>query len=356
MFNTSLTNNRFSSQLLYWFDQHGRHDLPWQHPRSPYRVWLAEIMLQQTQVQTVIAYFNRFITRFPEITDLAAASPDDVMRQWAGLGYYARARNLHQTAQIICQHYAGQFPQDAAALEQLPGIGRSTAAAILAQAFDLRHCILDGNVKRVLARYHGVQGWPGERKVQDLLWRYAEHHTPQQRIVDYTQGIMDMGATVCTRSKPRCHTCPVSADCYAYVNNCATTLPARKPTKVLPTRATRMLVMRDTSGRVLLEKRPPSGIWGSLWSLPELQLDVDVQEECRHRWGFSIAALNDGMTFRHTFSHYHLDITPCYITIKNPGFCVMEQDRWLWYNNALSERPGLPAPVTAILNQMPENN
>jgi len=352
MFNITLTGDSFSTRLLHWFSAHGRHDLPWQHPRDPYRVWLAEIMLQQTQVQTVIEYFNRFVQRFPAMADLAAAPADEVMRHWAGLGYYARARNLHKTARIICQQYGGQFPQDTLLLQQLPGIGRSTAGAILAQAFDQRHAILDGNVKRVLARYHGVHGWPGERKVQDLLWQYAEQHTPGSQIVDYTQAIMDMGATLCTRTKPRCVECPVKSDCHAYTHDCVNQLPTGKPRKTIPVRSTRMLVLRDANGRVLLEKRPPSGIWGGLWSLPESAGETDLHLDCQQRWGLSIEAVRPGITFRHTFSHYHLDITPFYLHVKNPGFCVMEDDRWLWYNNALSERPGLPAPVTAILNRI----
>lgn len=356
MFNTNLTADSFSTQLLRWFADHGRHDLPWQHPRSPYRVWLAEIMLQQTQVQTVIGYFNRFVSRFPELADLAAASTDDVMQHWAGLGYYARARNLHKTAQIICLEYGGQFPQDPDLLQQLPGIGRSTAAAILAQAFAQRHAILDGNVKRVLCRYHGIHGWPGERKVQDLLWQFAEQHTPATHVVDYTQAIMDMGATLCTRTRPRCVDCPVNHDCYAHNQNCVSQLPTGKPRQSIPVRSTRMLVLRDAQGRVLLEKRPPSGIWGGLWSLPETSEESDLQTDCQQRWGLTIEAIHAGIPFRHTFSHYHLDITPLYLQVKNPGFCVMEEDRWLWYNNALSERPGLPAPVTAILDQLYEQD
>ncbi|HEX5637276.1 MAG TPA: A/G-specific adenine glycosylase [Gammaproteobacteria bacterium] len=356
MFNTNLTADSFSTQLLRWFADHGRHDLPWQHPRSPYRVWLAEIMLQQTQVQTVIGYFNRFVWRFPELSDLAAASTDEVMQHWAGLGYYARARNLHKTAQIICLEYGGQFPQDPDLLQQLPGIGRSTAAAILAQAFAQRHAILDGNVKRVLCRYHGIHGWPGERKVQDLLWQFAEQHTPATHVVDYTQAIMDMGATLCTRTRPRCVDCPVNLDCYAHTQNCVSQLPTGKPRQSIPVRSTRMLVLRDAQGRVLLEKRPPSGIWGGLWSLPETTEESDLQTDCQRRWGITVDSIHSGIPFRHTFSHYHLDITPLYLQVKNPGFCVMEEDRWLWYNNALSERPGLPAPVTAILDQLYEQD
>lgn len=350
MVNKNLTQQpAFSSRLLHWFAQHGRHDLPWQHPRSAYRVWLAEIMLQQTQVQTVIGYFERFVVRFPSLQDLATAPVDEVMRYWAGLGYYARARNLHKAAQLICAEQGGEFPQDLALLQTLPGIGRSTAAAILAQAFNQRHPILDGNVKRVLARYHGVTGWPGERNVQEQLWQFAEQHTPHAQLVDYTQAIMDFGATLCTRSKPQCTQCPLQTDCFAFNHDCVTQLPTKKARKTLPVKSVHMLVLHDDAGRVLLEKRPPQGIWGGLWSLPESTAENAISSDCLQRWGYHIVNLTAGTPFRHSFSHYHLDITPCYAQVNNPGGCVMEDDRWLWYNSAQSERPGLPAPVTTIL-------
>ena len=352
MVNRNLSNTSFSEALLHWFKVHGRHDLPWQHPRDPYRVWLAEIMLQQTQVQTVIGYFERFITRFPQLADLARAPSDDVMRYWAGLGYYARARNLHKTAQIIHQQHADQFPQDIDTLMQLPGIGRSTAGAILAQAFGMRHPILDGNVKRVLARFHGVQGWTGDNKVQSILWIHAEQHTPHTQLTDFTQAMMDLGATVCTRSRPRCGTCPLQIDCYACQHNETRQLPTAKPRKTLPVKTVRMLVLRDEAGRILLEKRPPTGIWGGLWSLPETAVDTDLHRDCQQRWGLTLTQTRPGASFRHSFSHYHLDITPCFAQVNNPDLCVMEDDRWLWYNSAGTELPGLPAPVSLILNQL----
>ena len=351
MVNENLNSNNFSERVLSWFASNGRHDLPWQHPREPYRVWLAEIMLQQTQVQTVIGYFDRFIQRFPLLADLARAESDEVMRYWAGLGYYARARNLHLTAQIIQQHYAGQFPRELDALMQLPGIGRSTAGAILAQAFGLRHPILDGNVKRVLARFHGVQGWTGDGRVQKQLWQHAEQHTPHAQLADYTQAIMDLGATLCSRSKPQCVACPIRSDCYAYQNQATQQLPTKKLKKPLPVKATYLLVLRDAAGRILLEKRPPTGIWGGLWSLPEATLDADLDEECQRRWGLILNHCETGASFRHTFSHYHLDITPCYAQVKNPALSVMEDDRWLWYNSVENELPGVPAPVSLILGQ-----
>jgi A/G-specific adenine glycosylase len=282
------------------------------------------------------------------------APADEVMRYWAGLGYYARARNLHRAAQLICAEHNGEFPQDVVVLQSLPGIGRSTASAILAQAFNQRHAILDGNVKRVLARYHGITGWPGERNVQDQLWQFAEQHTPQTQLVDYTQAIMDFGATLCTRSKPHCTLCPLQTDCFAFNRDCVNQLPTAKPRKVLPLKSVHMLVLRDDAGRVLLEKRPPQGIWGGLWSLPEFSSEDDIRYNSPQRYGAHITKLTTGALFRHSFSHYHLDITPCYAQVNNPGLSVMEDDRWLWYNNALSERPGLPAPVSLILNQFCE--
>ena len=225
----------FAALLLRWFDQHGRHDLPWQHPRTPYRVWLAEIMLQQTQVATVIPYFLRFADKFTSIPELAAASLDDVLAQWSGLGYYSRARNLHRSAQICVDCHKGELPQDCDKLRELPGIGRSTAAAIVAQAHGKPFAILDGNVKRVLSRFHGVHGWTGSSVTQKQLWDFANIHTPSERVADYTQAIMDLGATVCTRTKPRCPECPIARECVAYANSLTALLPQPKTSRALPT-------------------------------------------------------------------------------------------------------------------------
>ena len=343
-----------STNLLKWFEAHGRKDLPWQLNRSAYRVWLSEIMLQQTQVTTVIPYFQKFTNEFPELKDLAAAKVDDVLHLWSGLGYYARARNLHKTAQTVCEHYKAEFPRQLDQLVALPGIGRSTAAAILAQAHGLRHAILDGNVKRVLSRYHAVEGWPGNKKIESRLWQYAEQHTPHHHLADYTQAIMDLGATLCSRSRPACEVCPLSADCVAYAEHRVAEFPAAKPKKVKPVKAARMLILVNDQQQVLLEKRPPSGIWGGLWSLPEAPMDADIAEYCQQHWQFKISAAEDDESFRHSFSHYHFDITPCRVKVKNPSQCVMEAEQQVWYNSNQNHRLGLAAPVQTILNSLIE--
>src|SRR5690554_3909603 len=261
-------NTGFADRLLEWFDANGRHDLPWQHPRTPYRVWLSEIMLQQTQVQVAAPYFERFVAALPDLPSLARAPLDDVLALWSGLGYYARARNLHSAAKACMERYDGDLPRDLAALMALPGIGRSTAGAILAQAWGDRHPILDGNVKRVLARVHAVEGWPGTSRVERQLWEHAQSHLPRTRMADYVQAQMDLGATVCTRHAPACLLCPVSAQCQALAQGRVAELPTPRPGKPLPQRETTVLLAWDDSGRVLLQRRPPAGIWASLWSLP----------------------------------------------------------------------------------------
>ena len=339
----------FAQSVLSWYQRHGRKDLPWQQPRSAYRVWISEIMLQQTQVTTVIPYFERFMQSFPRLETLARASEDEVLHHWSGLGYYARARNLHKAAKQIQQEHGGVFPEDFEALLALPGIGRSTAGAILAQALGQKYAILDGNVKRVLARFHGIEGWPGLNSVQQQLWQQAEVHTPEQQLAEYTQGMMDLGATLCRRSKPACTECPLVTECVAWREGRVAELPASKPKKVKPVRAARMLVLIDPAQQVLLEKRPPTGIWGGLWSLPELELESDVAEWCEQQFRFKVGAIEDGETFRHSFSHYHLDITPCRVLVKNPEQSVMEEERIVWYNTSQPDQRGLAAPVKNIL-------
>ena len=343
-----------ADRILAWYHSHGRKNLPWQQARTAYRVWVSEIMLQQTQVDTVVPYYQRFMQRFPDVQSLAAASQDDVLHYWSGLGYYARGRNLHAAAQIIVNEYGGELPTDIEQLNALPGIGRSTAGAILAQAHGLRHPILDGNVKRVLARYHGVEGWPGQTAVQQQLWAYAEQHTPQQHLADYTQGIMDLGATLCRRRQPQCGDCPLVDDCQAFHTLRTDQLPTPKPRKALPVKTVRMLVLIDAQQRVLLEKRPPSGIWGGLWSLPEVPLDTDVVAHCQSRWQLTAVHVADDAVFRHTFSHYRLDITPCRVAVKNPDQCVMEADAIVWYNSSQPEQLGLATPVRSILQNLSE--
>ena len=341
--------DNFAERLLAWFDEHGRHDLPWQTPRTPYRVWLSEIMLQQTQVATVIPYFLRFVEKFASVAELAAAPIDDVLAAWSGLGYYSRARNLHKAATICVERFGGELPRAFDELSDLPGIGRSTAGAILAQAHGARFAILDGNVKRVLSRYHGIRGWPGSTTVQKKLWEFAESHTPQERVVDYTQAIMDLGATVCTRTRPRCAQCPLASDCVANVEGLTALLPESKPSRALPTRETMMLIVRDTSGRLLLQRRPPVGVWAQLWSLPEA---IDIESA---RSNVSAIASRDGdITFRHlprfthTFSHYRLDITPIACSVERSSRVADASDsRWLLPEEAA--RLGLPAPVRKLI-------
>jgi A/G-specific adenine glycosylase len=340
-----------SNLLLSWFDRHGRHDLPWQQPRSLYRVWISEIMLQQTQVSTVIPYFERFMQRFPNIGSLADASQDEVLHLWTGLGYYARARNLHKAAQQIREQHQGQFPEDYDAVLALPGIGRSTAGAILAQALDQRHAILDGNVKRVLARYHAITGWPGTRVVENQLWDLAEAATPQQRLADYTQAIMDLGATVCGR-KPDCAICPLMESCQAYAEGNPHSYPTPRPRKTLPVRETRMLILRNARGQLLLEQRPPAGIWGGLWSLPECPLDMDPTEFCQANLGLELHQAEDGPRLRHTFSHFHLDITTLLARVSPLNQAIMEGRAQVWYNSRRPDARGLPAPVKNLLEEL----
>ena len=269
-----MTTNAFSTRVLAWFDENGRKDLPWQHDISPYRVWISEIMLQQTQVATVIPYYESFMQRFPDVLALADASEDEVMHLWSGLGYYSRARNLHKSAKMVAHELGGVFPQTLDGMIALPGIGRSTAGAILSIASGQQTAILDGNVKRVLARFQAVEGWPGKTPVLNELWEYAEAYTPMARVADYTQAMMDLGATVCTRSRPQCGDCPLVADCEGHASGEPTRYPGKKPKKVLPVKQTCMVVL-EHQGQILLEKRPPTGIWPGLWSLPEVA-DTDA--------------------------------------------------------------------------------
>ena len=308
-----ITNNKqttFAPRLLAWFDINGRHDLPWQHPRTPYRVWLSEIMLQQTRVKTAAPYFQRFVAALPDLPALAAAPLDDVLALWSGLGYYARARNLRAAAQLCVERHDGHLPRDLDAMIALPGVGRSTAAAILAQAWNERFAILDGNVKRVLARYHGVAGWPGLPAVEKQLWSHAQSHLPAARLADYTQAQMDLGATVCRRGEPACMSCPLQHDCVAHRDGLVAELPTRKPTKAAPQRHAQVLWLLDESGRTLLQRRPPAGIWASLWTLPQAE-DADAARAWLQR---HVAAGYGGgeplPPIAHAFSHYKLQLQP----------------------------------------------
>ena len=341
----------FAKALLAWFDRHGRKDLPWQRERTPYRVWLSEIMLQQTQVRTVIAYFERFTAALPTLATLAAADEDRVLALWSGLGYYSRARNLLRTATLCRDRHGGELPRDLDALAALPGIGRSTAAAILAQAHGERQAILDGNVKRVLARRHGVHGWPGTTAVQRVLWSHADAHTPATRVADYTQAIMDLGALVCTRTRPRCDACPLASECVAHRDGLVAVLPQPKPARAMPTRATTMLVVRDAHGRVLLERRPPTGVWARLWSLPEIDDATQAAHALRQRHGLRTRAPRALEPFVHVFSHYRLDVTPLLCTGARPS-AVADRDDVRWQATDELDALGLPAPVRNLLARL----
>ncbi|MEP6938650.1 MAG: A/G-specific adenine glycosylase [Rudaea sp.] len=339
----------FATRLLGWYERSGRKDLPWQHPRSAYSVWLSEIMLQQTQVATVIPYFRRFVDALPTLPALAASNLDDVFALWSGLGYYSRARNLHRAARICVAEHQGELPPDFAALVALPGIGRSTAGAILSQAWGLRFPILDGNVKRVLARRHGVRGWPGDSGIEKELWKFAELHTPSERVADYTQAIMDLGATICTRARPRCDACPVSADCAAFHAGLTGELPQRRVARPLPTRSTLMVVLRDRAGRLLLERRAPTGIWAGLWSLPEAADEASARADVANRHGMhqqgGFALLPE---FRHAFTHFRLAVQPVVLEVE-PIPRSADDDTHRWLLPAEAAALGLPAPVRKLI-------
>ena len=339
----------FSRRVIAWHDEHGRKDLPWQQQEA-YGVWISEIMLQQTQVQTVIPYYQRFMQSFPDVTDLAAAPVDDVLRHWSGLGYYARARNLHQAAQIVRDEHNGNFPDSFDDVAALPGIGQSTAGAILSLAHNQRYPILDGNVKRVLARHGAIGGWPGKTAVAKELWQVAEAHTPDKDVAAYTQAIMDLGATVCTRSKPACDTCPVSGDCAALRTGTVAEYPGRRPKKVKPRKATTM-VLAVTDGAVYLERRPPAGIWGGLWSLPE-PADGDVSGWCQKTLHSRDHRVESWDTLRHSFSHYDLDIQPVVVRVEATSRKVADGGDATWYRIDDVPPGGIAAPVQKLLNSL----
>jgi A/G-specific adenine glycosylase len=342
--------NDFAHKLLTWFDQHGRKDLPWQRAISPYKVWVSEIMLQQTQVATVLPYFDRFMTRFPSVDQLAEASEDEVLHQWTGLGYYARARNLHATAKTIVMHNNGEFPMTQAELEALPGIGRSTAGAILSICDDQPAAILDGNVKRVLARCFTIEGWPGASATAKALWAQAEELTPTTRNADYTQAIMDLGAMTCTRSSPNCEQCPFTADCLAKKNLTIDQYPGKKPKKIMPVRQTLMLVL-ELHGAVLLQKRPSKGLWGGLWSFPECNEAAEI-EAVLASLGLREIDRHPLSDYRHTFSHYHLDITPIHILIESNQRVADQPADQLWFDTNLPPAIGLTKPVSKLLESL----
>lgn len=337
----------FATRIVRWQAAHGRHDLPWQHTRDPYRIWLSEIMLQQTQVTAVIPYYRRFLARFPDLQALSAASEDEVLARWSGLGYYARGRNLHAAARLIVDRHHGAFPRDFEAVCALPGIGRSTAAAICVFAFGACYAILDGNVKRVLARHEGIAGYPGARPVQDRLWQRAEALLSEGDVESYTQGLMDLGAGVCVRRNPQCRACPVAATCVAWRDGLTDSLPSPRPAKVLPERETTMLILMS-AGEVLLEKRRAPGIWGGLWSFPETSWDC--VDDAARRLGVMLEVVRVLAPVDHSFTHYKLRIQPMLAEVTRQPRAEEPGLMWLSIDDALGA--ALPAPVKRILEAL----
>lgn len=341
----------FSGKVLAWFSDYGRKDLPWQQNKTPYRVWISEIMLQQTQVKTVIPFYHKFMQRFGSITELANAPQDEVLHHWTGLGYYARARNLHKAAQLMRDQYQGQFPQNIDQVIALPGIGRSTAGAVLSIACQQPHSILDGNVKRVLARYFAIEGWPGNKKIEDQLWHHANTLTPNSNTGQYTQAMMDLGATVCTRSKPKCDICPLQSSCIAYAQGTQSILPSKKPKKVIPVKTTIML-LPFWQKQVLLYKRPPSGIWGGLWGFYEAH-NLDQIKSIATSLGLTQYDTTNLPEFRHTFSHFHLDIQPVVLQLHRPQQTIeINEAEQLWYDLNRPANVGLAAPTQKLFATM----
>jgi len=342
--------SEFAERVITWQRQHGRHDLPWQGTRDPYPVWLSEIMLQQTQVAAVIPYFQRFVTRFPDVASLASADQDDVLALWSGLGYYARARNLHRTARIVVERHGGVFPRHFETIAALAGIGRSTAAAIAVFVSGAREPILDGNVKRVLARCFGISGYPGEKKIEKRMWELAAGLLPERDVEAYTQGLMDLGAGICTRRRPRCEACPLGDKCAARRENRIAELPSPRPRKPVPEKSTVMLILQRNS-EVLLEKRPEPGIWGGLWSFPEVSDAQEAATLSRGRFGAAVKADGALPVIRHGFTHFALNITPVLLRVtriepraQSPGHV------WLTVEDAIGA--AVPAPVRTILRQL----
>lgn len=342
-----VSNQSFAERILAWHDVHGRKTLPWQLNKTPYRVWVSEIMLQQTQVTTVIPYYQRFMTRFPDVLSLADAEQDEVLHHWTGLGYYARARNLHKAAQVIRDHYSGRFPERFEDVLGLPGIGRSTAGAVLSLSLGQHHGILDGNVKRVLTRWLGQKGWPGKKEVENTLWDKVAVLTPAEGVSQYNQAMMDMGATICTRSKPACERCPVSDDCVALALGTPTAFPESKPKKTVQPEKQACFVLLQSGDHLLLVQRPPQGLWGGLYCFPEFADEREMQ--C---WlsRFPEAGKPEPLPgFRHTFSHFHLDISPWRVQIPRIPAEVMASDQRLWYNLHQPAPVGLAAATKKLL-------
>lgn len=340
---------QFSQVVLDWYHKYGRKTLPWQQEKTPYHVWLSEVMLQQTQVATVIPYFERFIARFPNVSALAKAPLDEVLHLWTGLGYYARARNLHKAAQHIVDKHQGQFPDTFEDVCALPGVGRSTAGAILSLSLKKPYPILDGNVKRVLARCYAVEGWPGKKEVENKLWEISEQVTPTKGVEYFNQAMMDLGAMVCTRTKPKCELCPLNTGCIAYAHHSWANYPGKKPKKAIPEKTTYFLILQYDN-LVWLDKRPPAGIWGGLFAFPQFETKM-LLEQWLAEHGLENSKTEQLISFRHTFSHFHLDIVP--ICVKLSTFTsLMEAQQGLWYNLQTPASVGLAAPVENLLRQL----
>ena len=344
----SMTNS-FSNAVLNWYEQYGRKSLPWQIEKSPYHVWLSEVMLQQTQVTTVIPYFKRFIKQFPKITDLAKAPIDDILHLWTGLGYYARARNLHKAAQVIADKFDGKFPTKFDDVIALPGVGRSTAGAILSLSQNQHYPILDGNVKRVLTRSFAIEGWPGNKNVENQLWQLSEQVTPDHEVAKFNQAMMDIGAMVCTRSKPKCSLCPLHQLCVAYKTDSWHQYPTKKPKKTIPEK-TAYFLMLEQDNMIWLEKRPPAGIWGGLYCLPQFTSKHAITDWLDNH-GIKTSKPKQLVAFRHTFSHFHLDIVPIYCEITNNTKCLNESNGYWYKLNSENAKIGLATPVYNLLNQ-----
>lgn len=349
----SVDEKDFSPRLLAWFDVHGRTGLPWQKDPTPYRVWISEVMLQQTQVSAVIPYFLRFLDRFPDVRALAEAPIDEVLHLWTGLGYYARARNLHASAKQIMLRHGGQIPHEFDALHSLPGIGRSTAGAILALSRGERFPILDGNVKRVLTRVFGVDGDPGATKLLNTLWGLAEACTPNERVGAYTQAIMDLGATLCTRA-PACTLCPMQSGCVAAHTGRQAELPGRRKKRARPQREAILLLAesdRDGARAVLIQRRPASGIWGGLWSPPQFSDQQAALDWCRLELGEPRSVAPAYEAIDHSFTHFDLRLTPVRVLV-NPSHAVRDVADRVWYSLTRPPRIGLPQPIRQLFARM----
>jgi len=340
----------FHQTLLNWFDKHGRKDFPWQHPRSAYRVWISEIMLQQTQVKTVIPYFMNFMARFPDIKTLALASEDEVLAHWSGLGYYSRARNLHKTAKIIHIELRDEFPNDLDGLLKLPGIGASTAAAIASLAFNKATAILDGNVQRVLSRYFLIAGQTSLAEVKQVLWHHANECMPIDRCADYTQAIMDMGATCCKSKKPDCLSCPLQTNCLAYKNNVVDDYPYKKPKKTLPTMKQQFLLLHNEHNLIYLEKRPPIGLWGGLWCIPGIDMDHCPSSYISDVYKLQVDNSRELMRIKHSFSHYHLHIVALSLQCRASSDDIAECPG-RWFGAKELGGLGLAKPVSMIIKR-----